>query len=315
MPHVTFVHGIGNKPLEDQLLAIWRRSLADGLGLDLGASGVSSSMVYWADVLYKAPDPNAAAHESTLEATTAAVDATDNPGPPPSPGLDEAIFMASLAAKIGGTLAAVKTAEEVPPDRTQPGAQAATFERIPLPWPIKKAFLETFLRDVHHYLFDSVSTPRPNETYRVQQEIRNRFVAKLEAVPDNRRPHVVVAHSLGTVISYDCLKRDPRCPKIDGLITVGSPLGLDEVQDKLQPGWTRADGFPHEKLAGRWVNLFDHLDPVAGFDPFLASDFRMGGNDKVTDINEQSHGAWRHSMVKYLHGARMRQSLSEMLGA
>jgi pimeloyl-ACP methyl ester carboxylesterase len=57
------------------------------------------------------------------------------------------------------------------------------------------------------------------------------------------RPHIVVSHSLGTVIAYDCLKRIPECPAVDGLITLGCPLGLDEIQDKLQPGWTRADGF------------------------------------------------------------------------
>jgi hypothetical protein len=280
------------------------------MGLSLGENGVTSSLVYWADVLYRDPDPNVAAYETALESTVAAVDATTNPGAPSAPSVDEAAFIAGLAAKVGGTLAAVQTIEPVAPERPID----AVRERIPLPWPIKKAFLETFLRDVHHYLFDSQSTPRPGTTFQVRKEIRSRFVAKIAAVPAAKDPHVVVAHSLGTVIAYDCLKQVGDCLPIDGFLTIGSPLGLDEVQDKLAPGWTRADGFPHEKLRGDWVNIFDHLDPVAGFDPYLASDFRQGGQDKVKDINEPNYGAWRHSSVKYLRGTKLREALGHMLG-
>jgi hypothetical protein len=311
MPHITFIHGIGNKPQEDQLLEIWCRSLADNLGLDLGASGITSTMVYWADVLYPAPDANVAAYERVVEATPASLDATTNPGPPRAPDLEEAAFLAGLAAKVGGTLAAVQTVEQIPAERGQGG----TNERVPLPWPIKKAFLETFLRDVHHYLFDTEYSPRPGATYRVQEEIRRRFVSKLAEIPPSRRPHIVVSHSLGTVIAYDCLKRVPECAAVDGLITIGSPLGLDEIQDKLQPGWSRADGFPREKVGSAWINVFDRLDPVAGFDPFLANDFREGGHNKITDINEQNYGPWRHSVVKYLRGPQLREALNGLLGA
>lgn len=56
MPHVTFIHGISNKPPAEELLKIWRDALeVDQLGnndgVSLGAIGVTSSMVYWADVL------------------------------------------------------------------------------------------------------------------------------------------------------------------------------------------------------------------------------------------------------------------------
>src|SRR6185312_9598013 len=90
------------------------------------------------------------------------------------------------------------------------------------------------------------------------------------------------------------------CAKIDGLITLGSPLGLDEVQDRLQPGWSRADGFPRERVGQGWVNVFDRLDPVCGFDPELTNDFRRGGADVIEDVAVRNGGAWRHSATKYL---------------
>src|SRR5262245_36484523 len=156
MPHVTFIHGIGNKPEAQQLHDIWVRSLADNIGLDLGGSGITSDMVYWADVMYAAPDPDVAAYESALESTAANVDATTNPGAPPAKSVDEATFMTGLAAKVGSTLLAPHDVEDVPEERNQGG----NFERVPLPWFIKKAFLETFLHDVHHYLFNVEHSPR-----------------------------------------------------------------------------------------------------------------------------------------------------------
>ena len=92
------------------------------------------------------------------------------------------------------------------------------------------------------------------------------------------QPHIVVSHSMGTVIAYDCLKRVADCAGVDGLITLGSPLGLDEIQDKLQPGWSADDGFPHEKVGAEWINVYDRLDPVCGFDPELANDFQKGSS-------------------------------------
>lgn len=61
MGHITFIHGIANKPASDVLLRLWRQALARDEGLDLGAEGVTSSMVYWADVMYEEPKPEMAA--------------------------------------------------------------------------------------------------------------------------------------------------------------------------------------------------------------------------------------------------------------
>jgi pimeloyl-ACP methyl ester carboxylesterase len=187
-----------------------------------------------------------------------------------------------------------------------PPLPRAALERIPLPWFIKRQFLNAFLRDVHHYLFDVEYAPPGGKPVHIQKTIRQRFVEAICA-PAISRPHIVVSHSMGTVIAYDCLKRVAGCSQIDGFITIGSPLGLDEVQDKLQPGWTRNDGFPSERLAGKWSNLFDRLDPVCGLDPLLANDYRSAGASRVED------GSWRHSATKYLRQPRFCGELRSML--
>jgi hypothetical protein len=115
------------------------------------------------------------------------------------------------------------------------------------------------------------------------------------------------------VIAYDCLKRVPDCPPVDGLITIGGPLGIDEIQDMLKPEWSREDGFP-AKLRGPWVNVYDTLDPVTGFDGNIANDFRKGGNEAIEVINEQNEGMWRHSITKYLGKPKLRAAIAKQLG-
>ena len=99
---------------------------------------------------------------------------------------------------------------------------------------------------------------------------------------------------------------------MDGLLTIGSPLGLSEVQDKLGPEYTKNDGFP-DKLLGTWVNVYDPLDPVAGLDPRIADEYKRGGALAIEDIKEPNEGVWRHSIVKYLRGRQLRDRLSQLL--
>jgi hypothetical protein len=140
------------------------------------------------------------------------------------------------------------------------------------------------------------------------------MLASLQDGAREAGPHVVLGHSLGSVIAYDVLKNVPEAPAVDRLVTVGSPLGLDEVQDRLLPGWTRRDGFPHERVTGGWFNAYDRLDPVCGLDPRLGNDFREGGTARVVDVHEPSWGSWRHSIGKYLRGPSLRTALRDALG-
>ena len=71
--------------------------------------------------------------------------------------------------------------------------------------------------------------------------------------------------------------------------------------------------FPGEKLKGPWINIFDPLDPVVGFDPHFANDYLRDGAEVVVDIRESSWGQWRHNIVKYLSGPRMRAELKRLL--
>jgi hypothetical protein len=227
--------------------------------------------------------------------------------------LDEAVEVGSSAEGVTGAEDHAVAGPDVS-GPTAPVAIPVEFERVPLPGPLKKRLMRAFLRDVHHYLWAVDYSPRSGETFRVRREVRRRALDALAAAERTPRPHVVVGHSLGSVIAYDVLKNVDGAPVCDGLVTLGSPLGLDEVQDRLDPGWSRWDGFPAAKVDGSWVNVFDRLDPVCGFDPILANDFRREGRPVVTDVDEPNWGTWRHSIGKYFRGSRLRRSLVGLLG-
>jgi hypothetical protein len=316
MGHVTFIHGIMNQPSPARLLTTWKRDLADGGdGVDLDVYGVTSSMVYWADVMYAAPTDSGGTHESIEYEgiDSGALTEVDESYISDADG-DEKAFIDAMIANYDLDHAdeadIAKPADEpvIPPEAKL--AAASALEAVPLPWFIKRPMMRVLLRDVHHYLFNSSHTPRPGTTFKVRDEVRGRFVGDLGKVSDG--PHVVVAHSLGTVIAYDCLKRVGGTKEIDMLITLGTPLGLSEVQDKLKPEWSKDDGFP--AVVPQWVNVVDRLDPVCAADPFLANDYKRLKQTLVVDHVVSNGGAFRHPSGKYFRQPVVQDAVRQGLG-
>lgn len=312
MPHVTFIHGIANKPPKDKLLENWESELEIG-GLNLGAEGVTTSLVYWADVMY--PEPMKP--EANFEAVDSGL-GTDE--------IDEDLaWLEDLPAEQRKAAEALR--ERLGLDMQSPAGEdyeaaapdedsdePLTFEAIPLPWFIKRRVMKSLLKDVHHYLFNMKFSPRAGEEYQVQDHIRGLFVDQLKADSgaNDDGPHVVVAHSMGTVISYDCLKNVPECPAVDGYLTLGCPLGISEVHDNFKPKYDKNDAFPSAKVGGQWINVYDRLDPVA-LDARLANDYLRGREEVIIDQKVRNGGKWRHSSHKYYGQRKLTEHLRTLL--
>lgn len=108
----------------------------------------------------------------------------------------------------------------------------------------------------------------------------------LKDVPTQGRL-VIVAHSLGSVIAADLIRRLPPDVEVEGLVTIGSPLAHPRFHvDKLAS--TLAD--PPANLRW-WVNFWNPADPVTTHKgassafPWLL-DFRVR-----TPVGPQVHGA------------------------
>jgi hypothetical protein len=110
----------------------------------------------------------------------------------------------------------------------------------------------------------------PDVGWAIRQRVRE--------VIEDHRPCIVVAHSLGSVVVRDVedeivSEGGWEGSPIQGLITLGSPLGLgpDDVLDGLEPWLDYATARvarlerileEHGPPARPWVNAFDRNDPV-----------------------------------------------------
>jgi hypothetical protein len=142
--------------------------------------------------------------------------------------------------------------------------------------------MELHLRDVKRYMRDR------ND---IAEHTRQMLKMPLRAAAEAKRPVLLLAHSMGSVIAYDSLwqmTHDHRQPvSVDLLVTMGSPLGQRYIQKRLQGSSKHgAERFPDS--IRRWINLTADGDLTA-IDPTLADDFsEMIELDLVESIVDQS---------------------------
>lgn len=300
--HIIFIHGVGNKPEPQELLNIWRRAAIKG-GLDIGEK-MSSSSIYWANFLYANPI-SASEYESNFESRLLIEDGSDSDLS--FEEQEELKFYEQFEKKFE------LEPNELFQEKIRVNADKKFEGKYELfPRPAVRVFLKLFVKDVYHYLYDKTYTPRPGESFRIRTEIRKKVIGHITDMKKKYGKIILVTHSMGTVIAYDCLKRVPQCPSVDGLITLGSPLGMTEVQNELKPEWSRNDGYPSEKVKNHWANFYDPVDLISRFDTNLTNDFKKNGEGVIDNIKVNNSGVWTHSAVKYLAQKAFIEKLKSM---
>jgi hypothetical protein len=130
----------------------------------------------------------------------------------------------------------------------------------------------------------------------VRAELQARVAGAIGA--DTR---VVVAHSLGSIVAYDCMRAHPEWT-IDTLVTLGSPLGnATLVLSKLErdPSWPGN--------IRRWVNITAPTDQVcAGTQLAPIYDARI--EDVVVDNGHRGHDPEPYLCAR-VTGAALRHAL------
>lgn len=141
--------------------------------------------------------------------------------------------------------------------------------------------------------------------YLTRQHITDEVNAIVRPAFETEEPLVVVAHSLGTVVSYNLLReraaKGLECPLF---LTLGSPLGIGEVLKHFD--------LPRNvpKGVGRWVNAADPEDFVA-LHPRLG---RPHFSDGIVNIDDVENGYDDpHDILRYLTDRRVREAICEAL--
>lgn len=118
---------------------------------------------------------------------------------------------------------------------------------------------------------------------------------------------VVVAHSLGTIVSYRLLRKAGAAADVPLYLTLGSPLGIRTVTGKLKPPkLARPDGVK------RWINGSDQRDYVALYATLDAQTFAPD-IENIAGIHNRQEDA--HYIGDYLAHEQVARAIHEALTA
>jgi len=147
------------------------------------------------------------------------------------------------------------------------------------------ASIAVFTRDVYQYLKNSA----------IRQQIETGVTAALTPGVET----VVVAHSLGTVVSYNLLRREGhlRGWKVPLYVTLGSPLAISEIRKTLK---SFAPARCPECVA-KWFNAMDQRDVVALY-PLDPRSFPLNPDNPAIEnkADVRNRTKYRHGIGGYL---------------
>lgn len=266
---VVYVHGIGNKPTEDILKCQWDRAL---FGFELGER---SRLAYWVNrTFYPNPSPvtcqsgdktRVGEQSADFEIRSVGAQSTEA-------ALEAEIDILAKNEEERKFLERVKSEVLEAEDLAPESIKAAGIEAkvLPLPAPLRKWLTESitraWLRDVHEFFY--VKERR--------DVMRNSL---LERITVGGGPFVVIGHSQGSMIAYDVLLDLAKDANVPLFLTIGSPLGLKEVQDQFKR-FRKIKVLRVPACVGEWLNVADWLDPVS-LDKTLSSEFTP--KNSITD--------------------------------
>lgn len=125
---------------------------------------------------------------------------------------------------------------------------------------------------------------------------------------EDDEPALVVAHSLGTIVSYSLLRefaRNGRPRQSPLFLTLGSPLGIDSVRKGFPKPRNRPDNVT------RWINGADPEDFVALRCELTPETFGPG-IENYPDFNNGKDDP--HSIVGYLSDVRVADEVAKAIG-
>jgi hypothetical protein len=168
-------------------------------------------------------------------------------------------------------------------------AMLRAIDRVP---GLNSATIDTFTRDVYVYL------AYPGVRAQIDGKIADAI---------NDEACVVLSHSLGTVVAYNVLYKRIANPSFPCLVTVGSPLGIKAIKNRIE----RPLRSP--QCIQQWFNAYDDRDLVA-LVPLDARNFDIAPPiENKSDVKNFTDN--RHGIEGYLADPFVARKVAEALKA
>ena len=294
------IHGLGNKAPKSLLAKWWKEAMIEGMAQASCPKVLPKfEMVYWADILYDQPlDLWAEDKDSPYYLNEPFQLAPQNKVPE----------VQSTRQKVNGFISEKLSDIFLNDDKTL----NYSF--------ITDNILKKYFPDLDAYykneLQDGVGVPA-----HIRDQIRERLVQVIKKYKNYQI--MILAHSMGTIVSYDVLNfMIPEIP-IHSLVTMGSPLGLPLVIGKIaEEQKVHLNGQPVLKsppgIRGNWYNLADITDHVALHhklaDDFLSNETGIHPIDILVNNTYQMNGVRNpHKSFGYLQAPEFANILADFI--
>lgn len=251
---IIFIHGRGSKPAETALQTLWYNATRFGLERDFGSSAAdlfqntAKDFVYYGDLsntCLKKPEDSIESRQKSFE--------------------DLCRYSSNSFTK--------KNYRKVSKAGFLLEGLADTFSAALGGLRVAEPLISIVAPDIKEYW---------NPESYFGSDIRYRLTTVIKQAFDANDDIMIVAHSLGSMITYDTLwkfshyseyrYRYGKEKNIDLLVTLGSPLGDENVKNNLKG--SQSKGFKrYPTNIRRWVNIAAEDDYVA-HDSKLSNDFR-----------------------------------------
>jgi len=239
------IHGLGNKPPKYLIEEWWRLSIIEGLKkIKSRYAEFDFELVYWADSLHPDPlNPYEDDEDSELYLSEKYEPSAETKREKPN-GIKENFlnFFRKQRDKI------------------------LFNETLHVKFPsLTDLIIKHFFKDLDIYLTQQCVEENKSDCL-AQDIIRDKLVDKL--IKHKGKDILLIAHSMGTIVAYEVLIKIEKEINIDSLITIGSPLGVPFIFEKLKndkslvPGEKNRLKTPDNILNG-WDNLADLDDKIA----------------------------------------------------
>lgn len=294
------IHGLGNKPPKDLLEDWWQQSIAEGLkNIGHPKMDFNFEMVYWADSLHPVPlNPDETDKSNDLYLNERYVPAAKRKVNKPN-GIKENFI--NFFTKQRDKILFNETMHVNFPSFTD-------------------LIIKYFFKDLDVYL-TQLCVEKNKSDCLAKDIIREKITNALKK--HKRKEILLIAHSMGSIVSYDVLIQSENDIKIDSLITIGSPLGVPFIFDKLRNDLSVVQGDNKrlrtpENILYNWENLADTEDKVAQSADlrklFATNSHNVAPTMELVENNYQSEGIENpHKSFGYLRTPELAQIVDDFL--
>jgi hypothetical protein len=279
MKHLVLIHGRSQQRKDSTgLKKSWVEALKNGLdeaGLPLALDDSKIHFPYYGDTLI-------AMTEGDNDVPAVVVKGISNAS---SPEQDFSMKVYREMLEENGV-----SNEEIEVELAQGDASRVITKKGPLNWAWVLAALRVLDRSKRAAAWAVSSFTHDVYVYLTDDDIREEINDGVrKAIQDE--PTVVIAHSLGTIIAYTLLKsEEAKSWKVPTLITLGSPLAVGAVAERVRP-------LDRPACVGDWFNGRDNRDTVALF-PLAPARFPVQPITAKNDIQNTSDN--HHGIESYL---------------